>query len=100
MKHIIFHEGNTIKGQGSYSNPDHIPHGQEYLETTEELVRSEYPLEIYDVSGGKKVRINAAEKIRIDTKKAKIKTIRDKVEAGQVITNEELAYLMINKESL
>jgi len=99
MKHIVFYKGNTVKGQGMYSNPKHIPKQFSHLESTEELVKSEYPLEVYESSGKKKVRINAAEKTKIDAKKEKIKIIKNKTEAGQVITNQELAFLLINKEA-
>jgi len=100
--YLVFYDKDTneIRGQGYYSNPAHIPNQHSHFETTEELIKSGYPLEIYTENGKLAVRINNLEQAKIDAKKQKIELIKQKAEAGQTLSNQELAFLLINKDSL
>lgn len=97
--YLIFYnpENNAVLGKGHYSNPKHIPDQCPYLEITEELFNSEYPLEIYKYSGKLIVRINQAEKAKMDAEKAMIQAIKEKVQTNKELTNLEMAKLLMSK---
>lgn len=94
---VFYDENNKIVGKAFYSNHEHIPNQHPLLEITEELCKSEYQLEIYEVSGKKKVRVNEDEKIRLDNEAKEISTIKSKVLANQDLSNLEMAKLFMSK---